>query len=398
MMVRSIVIVVPELLPVPAVKGGAVEYWVQEASKHLTTCVLKVSIVSRPANETGNVAIQYLSVPWTHLEQWFCTVKEKVTWRNPLRYLAKIQNVYGYARRVAKLVRPFDVVYVHNEPNILLFLKRQPDQKIVLHMHNDHLSSRVFRLLYRRALLKVDCVLCVSDYIRRRAVAAFPDLSHKFQVLLNVTEPSVFRPYGDSAYLQLRGKVDLDAGLRYVLYAGRLTEVKGVHVLINAFKRVHSKYPNTRLIVTGSSFFSGAALTPYQAQLIELAQAVKDAIVFTGYLPHADLRYLYSAADIVAFPSIWQEPFGLVMLEAMASGTCLIASEVGGVPEVVTHGVNGLLVPPNDPKALADAIDFALTHNEERAAMEHQARLDVEDRFNWEHLTKQLKKILGELK
>lgn len=397
-MARSIVIVVPELLPVPAVKGGAVEYWVQEASKHLTTSVLKVSIVSRPANETENPAIQYLSVPWTQLEQWFCTVKEKVTWRNPLRYLAKIQNVYGYASRVAKLVRPFDVVYVHNEPNILLFLKRQPNQKIVLHMHNDHLSSRVFKLLYRRALLKADRVLCVSDYIRRRAVAAFPDLSHKFHVLLNVTEPSVFRPYGDNAYLQLRGKVDLDASLRYVLYAGRLTEVKGVHVLINAFQRVHSKYPNTRLIVTGSSFFSGAALTPYQIQLIELAQPVKDAIVFTGYLPHADLRYLYSAADIVAFPSTWQEPFGLVMLEAMASGTCLIASEVGGVPEVVTHGINGLLVPPNDPKALADAIDFALTHNKERASMEHQARQDVEERFTWEHLTKQLNKILGELK
>lgn len=386
----SIAIIVPELLPVPPVKGGAVEHWVDEASQRLALLGRRLTIVSRPAGVVPDNRIDYIGIPWTKLEQFFHTIKERSSRKNPLRYLAKIQNVYSYGTRAAQAVREFDVVYLHNEPNILLFLHKRPGQKIVLHMHNDHLSARLFRPFYRLALAKVDRVICVSDYIRRCAIAAFPDYTDKFCVVINATNPEVFKPYGEQALAALAGVVTFDPACHYLLYVGRLTEIKGVHVLIAAFQHIHARLPNTRLIITGSSFFGGAAKTDYEQQLVDLAQPVSDAIVFTGFLPHDKLRYLYSAVDVVCLPSVWQDPCPLVVFESMSSGSCLVATSVGGIPEVVTNGEDGVLVKPNDAIGMADAVCEVLAHPMKKSEMETRARQKMLRSFTWERLVTEL--------
>jgi len=394
--VVSIAIVVPELLPVPPVQGGAVEHWVDEASRRMVASGRRLAIVSRPAGVAAGSGIEYIGIPWTKIERFFNRIKERVTWKNPLRYLAKIQNVYSYGQRVAKVVRDFDVVYLHNEPNILLFLSKRPGQKIVLHMHNDHLSMRLFRPFYRRALAKVDRVICVSDYIRRQAVSHFPEYADKFCVVFNATVPDVFKPYGEEAVRQLEGVVNIEQGKKYLLYVGRLTPVKGVHVLIEAFCEIYRNMSDVRLIITGSSFFGGAAKTAYEQQLVNLAEPVNDAIVFTGYLPHEKLKYLYSAVDMVIFPSTWQEPFGLVMLEAMSSGTCLICSNVGGIPEVMENGVTGILVEPDNSELLATAVRMTLSDTSMLKEMEFNARQKVISGYTWERLVLELEQILSD--
>lgn len=393
----SIAIVVAELLPVPPVQGGAVEHWVDEASARMGGPGRELTIVSRPAGQPGRPGIRYLGIPWTPLERYAQRLKEGASRRNPLRYLAKIQNVFSYGRRVARAVADHDLVYLHNEPNILLFLRRRPGQKIVLHMHNDHLSMRWFRPLYRRALARADLVLCVSDYIRREAIRHFPEHAARFRVLFNATDPDKFRPDAD-ARARLDGIVGFDPRLCYLLYVGRLTPVKGVHVLIAAFRRLRAAHPELRLIVTGSSFFGGAAKTGYERELEALAGPVGDAIVFTGYLPHDQLRHLYAAADMVVMPSVWQEPQGLVALEAMASGAFVIGTAVGGIPEVVEHQVNGVLVPPDDVAALAAAIAAALAAPEQRARMAAAARATIVQGYSWERLANELNHTLDNLK
>lgn len=391
---ESVVIVVPELLPVPPVQGGAVEYWVDAVVRRMASPGRRLAVVSRPAGVAGPVGVEFIGIPWTPLERFFQAMKDKVTWRNPLRYVAKFQNVFSYGQRAARAVREFDLVYLQNEPNILLFLKPRAGQRVVLHMHNDHLSSRLFRLLYRRILARVDTVLCVSDYIRRRAIACFPEYAERFRVVLNATDPAVFKPYGEAALSELSPLLRLEPGCRHLLYVGRLTSVKGVHVLIEAFRDIHHRLPDVRLVITGSSFFGGAARTAYEEKLAALAAPIREAIVFTGYLPHEKLRYLYSFVDAVVFPSVWPEPFGLVMLEAMASGTCLIASRVGGVPEVVEHGRNGVLVEPNDRRALADAVCDTLSRPELMRRMEAEGRRCVVVGFAWERLVNELSVVL----
>ena len=395
---NSVVIVVPELLPVPPVQGGAVEHWVDEASRRMVASGRRLAVVSRPAGIAGCDGVEYIGIPWTATEQFFHRMKERVTWKNPLRYVAKIQNVFSYGRRVAKAVSNFDVVYLHNEPNILLFLNKRSGQKIVLHMHNDHLSSRLFRPFYRKALAKADVVLCVSDYIRRQAVISFPEYAERFRVVFNSTDPEVFKPYGDEALCQLKGVVNLESDKRYLLYVGRLTQVKGVHVLIEAFREIHRLIPDVRLIITGSSFFGGAAKTAYEQELVDLAEPVSDAIVFTGYLPHEKLKYLYSAVDMIVLPSVWQDPCPLVVLEAMASGTCLVSSAVGGIPEILESGKNGLLVNPADAHALARAVYETLSRPEKMLEMEGVAREKVVAGYTWERLVGELETIFGTLK
>jgi spore coat protein SA len=383
--VKSLVIVVPELLPVPPVQGGAVEHWVDEVSRRLIGADVRLAIVSRPAYSAGQSGIEYIGIPWTKIERFFHRVKERVTWKNPLRYLAKIQNVFSYGCRVARVVTNFDVVYLHNEPNLLLFMHKRAGQKIVLHMHNDHLSMRLFRPLYRRALAKVDHVICVSDYIRRQALATFPEYTHKFSVVLNATDPDVFKPYGDEAMRQLQDIVSIAPDKHYLLYVGRLTPIKGVHVLIEAFQAIHRRLPNTRLIITGSSFFGGAAKTSYEHSLITLAAPVSDAILFTGYLPHDKLKYLYSAVDVVVLPSVWQDPCPLVVFETMASGTCLVSSAVGGIPEVVEHSKDGVLVEANNPALLAQAI-CDLMASDDIGRLATNARNKIVAGYTWQRL------------
>lgn len=392
---KSIAIIVPELLPVPPVQGGAVEHWVDEASRRMILPGRRLAVISRPSGISGTAGVEYIDIPWTPLERFFHSLKEKMTWKNPLRYLAKIQNVCSYGIRAARAVRDFDMVYLHNEPNLLLFMKPQAGRKIVLHMHNDHLAARLFRGIYRRVLARADKVICVSDYIRRQAVACFPEHASRFCVVINSTDPATFRPYGkEESCAQLASILNIEADKRYLLYVGRLVHVKGVHVLIAAFREIHRRLPDTRLIIAGSSFFGGAARTAYEASLEKLAETVSEAIVFTGYLPHEKLRYLYSAADAVVFPSIWQEPCGLVILEAMAAGTCLVASCVGGAPEIVENDRTGVLVTPDDPDALAEAVCNTLAQPERMRRLESAGRQLVLERFTWERLVHEVEGIL----
>ncbi len=378
------------MLPVPPVKGGAVEHWVHEVSQRLDQAQFDITIVSRPADAFGVKNVRYLTIAWTKTEQFFYKIKEKVTWRNPLRYIAKIQNVVSYGMRMAKLVREFDAVVIHNEPNFLFFMKKSPQQTLVLHMHNAHLGIAFFRPFYRRALKKVDKVICVSDYIRCHALQYFPEYADKFTVVFNATDPEIFKPYGDEAVSQLRGLIDIQPDKTYLLYVGRLTEIKGVHVLIKAFITIHAQLPHTRLIIAGSSFFGGAAKTDYEQSLVELAKPVSKAIIFTGFMPHDKLRYVYSAADMVVLPSVWQDPCPLVVLEAMASGTCLLSTAVGGVPEIIKNGVNGLLVNANDAEKTAKVVVEILANSLLKTQMEHAARQQILAGYTWERLTQEI--------
>jgi spore coat protein SA len=184
----------------------------------------------------------------------------------------------------------------------------------------------------------------------------------------------------------------------YLLYVGRLTPIKGVHVLIEAFREIHQRMPEVRLIITGSSFFGSKTKTAYEKKLMSLAEPVKNAIIFTGYLPHEKLKYLYSAVNVVVFPSVGPEAFGLVMLESMAAGTFLVASRVGGIPEVLESGDNGLLVEPGDAIDLAHAVCWVLDNPDEKHRMESAARQKILDGFTWGRLVGELEIFLGALK
>jgi spore coat protein SA len=306
------------------------------------------------------------------LERW----KQHRGRGNPLRIFGKVYNVLSYGRRAAAAATDCDIIYLHNEPNILGCIRARPNQRIVLHMHNEHLTIPVLRSWYRRTLPRAAKVVFVSEFVRKRALAYFPEYRESFMTIPNATDTDAFRPAVGGRNPSSPLPVQIDPEGQYVLYAGRLIPEKGIDVLVRAFTTVAAQNPRARLIVTGSSFFGGAQRTSFEESLARLAEPVGSAIQFTGFVPREQLKTLYQACDVVVVPSTWQDPAPLVVLEAMATGKSVVATAVGGIPELVRDGVTGLLVPPSDAGALATAIqrllgDSALRHALGAAAREH---------------------------
>lgn len=350
----SIAFVVPEMLPVPPVQGGAVEGWVHEMSMALAAGGFEVAVLSRPAGEVAapDGGVGHIAVPWSAPGRWLYERKRGWGPRHPLRPAVKALNVLAYGLGVRRRLRALqpDIVYVHNDPYLAGLIGRRAGQSLVLHMHNDHLSAPAARPLLASVVARCDGILCVSDFIRDRARAAFPVHAGRIHTVHNAIDPAAI-----ASPDELPEALRPEAAAHFV-YAGRLVPEKGVDVLLEAFGQVRRTLPQARLTIAGSSFFAGAPRTPFERRLRQQAEALDGAVTFTGFIARERLRALYGQADAVVAPSTWGEPFGLVVLEAMARGACVITSRTGGLPELVDGERTGLLVPPGDVDALARAM------------------------------------------
>jgi starch synthase len=163
------------------------------------------------------------------------------------------------------------------------------------------------------------------------------------------------------------------------VFVGRITRQKGVPVLLRAAAHLD---PDVQLVLC-----AGAPDTPELgaevAALVDELRATRSGVIWlSGMLSKREVIQLLSHATLFACPSVY-EPLGIVNLEAMACGTAVVASRTGGIPEVVADGETGLLVPPDDPAALADSIN-ALTRDPDRAkAMGVAGRERAQTRFDW---------------
>ena len=169
-----------------------------------------------------------------------------------------------------------------------------------------------------------------------------------------------------------------------VAYAGRLSAEKGVGVLLQAFAAAGPAAPGARLLIAGDGPDAGALRQ--QAAALGIGGQVE----WLGHLSRAALEQRFGAAWVQAVPSLWQEPFGNVNAEAMMRGTALVASNVGGASDIVVNGETGLLLPPGDVAALAEALRRTLGNRAEaerlgaagrRAALESLSQERVLDRF-----------------
>jgi len=141
-----------------------------------------------------------------------------------------------------------------------------------------------------------------------------------------------------------------------VLYAGQLHKYKGVHTLVEAVSRVAEQRGADALTLS----IAGSGPAEYRAQLEQQAAATAAKVTFLGQVPHGDLPPLYRDHDILVFPSVWQEPFGLTHLEAMASGLPVISTADGGHGEFLEHEKDALVFPKEDGAALASALSRLL--------------------------------------
>jgi glycosyltransferase involved in cell wall biosynthesis len=179
-----------------------------------------------------------------------------------------------------------------------------------------------------------------------------------------------------------------------VLYVGRIERTsrwKGLQVLLDSLVRLAELVPDVQLDVVGD----GDDVPHLQAQAARLG--VADRIDWHGSVPHAELPRFYRNAAVTVLPSLTEaESFGMTLVEAMASGSPVVGSAIGGIPFVVRDGVDGVLVAPGDPTALADALSTVLTDPVLAAELGAAGRRSAESRWDWTHQREQTISVLTE--
>jgi phosphatidyl-myo-inositol alpha-mannosyltransferase len=167
-----------------------------------------------------------------------------------------------------------------------------------------------------------------------------------------------------------------DDGKINILFVGRLEKRKGANYLLNAYARLKKEHPNIRLIIVGP----GVNLRRRYEIKVRLSR-LKD-VVFTGGVDYEDLPRYYQTADIFCAPATGKESFGIVLLEAMALGKPIVATSNEGYSSVVTHGEEGLLVPPKNIKALAGALKSLIEDSSLRARLGANGMVTVQS-YDW---------------
>ncbi|MGE5598180.1 MAG: glycogen synthase [Bacteroidota bacterium] len=225
--------------------------------------------------------------------------------------------------------------------------------------------------LERTGLLAADLVIAVSAGMREDVIRTYPVPPERVRVVHNGIDPGRFKPDPGRDALARRGVRE-----PYALFVGRVSRQKGLDVLLDAAPHL----PEGLSVVV----CAGAADTPeLAAELRARARALPNVLWYEETIPPDDLVQLYSHAAVFVCPSVY-EPFGLINLEAMACRRPVVASAVGGIPEVVVDGVTGRLVPPGEPAALARAVAEFLDRPDLAARMGEAGRRRVEEGFTWE--------------
>ncbi len=229
----------------------------------------------------------------------------------------------------------------------------------------------------RVAMESAAAVIAVSDGMRADVLATYPAVDpDRVHVIRNGIDTAQYAPDPGTGVLARYG---IDPGRPTVAYVGRITRQKGLPVLLRAAERL----PAEVQIVLCAGQADTAELGAEVAGLVDGLRRNRTGVVWlNGMLERAEVIQILSHATVFACPSLY-EPLGIVNLEAMACGTAVVASAVGGIPEVVADGETGLLVPPDDPGAMAGAIT-ALTADPARAgAMGEHGRRRAVGEFSW---------------
>jgi len=185
--------------------------------------------------------------------------------------------------------------------------------------------------------------------------------------------------------LEFRRKYAMDSE-KIVFFIGRHVYEKGVHILIEAFRKVLDNFYDAKLIIAGNGPMTGELYS--KAHFLGLSHKV----MFTGFISDEERKKLFKVSDIAVFPSLY-EPFGIVALEAMASGCLPVVSDTGGFSEIVKHLHNGLTFFCGNSNSLADMILLALKDSTLRQKLSKQAQSDAKEIYSWDEIVKRLKNV-----
>jgi spore coat protein SA len=299
--------------------------------------------------------------------------------------------------------RKLDLVHVHNYSQFVPVIRAlNPGVKIVLHMNCEWLTQLPHEEMARRVQMS-DLVLGSSDYITQKIRERFPRYETRCQTVYNGVDVDTFKVAAGNG-----NGASIPDHKKRLLFVGRVSPEKGVHVLLEAFAIAAAQDPQLELDIVGYvralpiEFIVNASDEPQVSALakfyeqdygIVLKQLVPDHLAnrirFLGPSPHNRIIAHYHGADILINPS-YSESFGMSLVEAMATEKPVVATRVGGMTEIVDHGKSGLLVERGDPRGLAEAILYLARDSSLRREMGQRGRQRAEEIFAWPQVAARL--------
>lgn len=304
--------------------------------------------------------------------------------------LSSLNKLAPLIARSATKARNYDLIYANTQKALVVgavasFMSQRP---LVYHLH-DILSPEHFSITNRRVAVtcanRASLVIANSQASQQAFIAAGgrKDIT---KVVYNGFNSADYQA-NEADINQLRKQLRLE-GQFVVGHFSRLSPWKGQHILLEALAKCP---PEVTVLLVGDALFGEQEYVNELHQQVA-ALGLEDRVKFLGF--RADIPQLMAACDLVAHTSIAPEPFGRVIVEAMLSGTPLVAAAAGGALELVESGVNGFLCPPKDPQQLAQVITDCMYKPEHTATVAKTAREMASQRFDVNNVNQQIRELL----
>lgn len=325
----KIAILTSGILPVPAAQGGAVEnlidFYLEYNNQYQIHDITVYSIA--PSHFTPNADTPYTHYHYIDIKNIWCRLKR--AWyahTHTEGYYNPYIEYFFYESLKHIKKQQYDAIILENRPGYALPLSKTSDAPIIIHLHNDFLnaSTKDATDIYQVC----HSIITVSDFIKQRVETILP---HQ-QKVTTVHNGIDLQQFYDATPLS-RSSLGFTEKDFIVVYSGRINPEKGVKELIEAFKQLKD-YPQIKLLILGGSFFGNErGNDPFIQSLQAESKAFANRIVFTGFIPYAQIPAYLKMANVAVIPSMWDDPFPTTILEAMATGLPIIATHSGGIKE-----------------------------------------------------------------
>lgn len=382
---RRIAMINAPIHPIPPAKGAAVEWWMYQVSRRLRGFephLICLADAGQPAEERHDG----ISFHRIRLGRLYRRVFQKITRLDPWSY------AHRAARRLDRLAPA--ILHLHNAPTLLASLRRlcRHRSAVILHMHN---------AMPFADSVKPDRLVVNSRYLQGWYAERYPNL--RITVLTNGVDLEIFRPRWEQRedIASLKRELGLPPDKKIVLFVGRVSPEKGLHHLLRAFAVLAHRRTEVMLLVVGEyrtgNGGGGDARAAYGEEVRRQCAPWPGRCRLLGVVPPSQIQRYYRLGDLLVVPSQFEEPFGMVAIEAMASGVPVLAARKGGLPEFVVPGKTGFLIEDlEDPRRFALQIE-ALLDRTDLAGVCHAARAYVEDHHGWDEVVRQTEALYAEI-
>ncbi len=370
----------------PRVIGGISPH-IYFLSKHLAKQDVKVYVVTcdfpgAPAHEVIDGVEVY------RIDSYKNPSPDFATWV----YLMNMNMQKETAALMKKISSKIDVIHAHDwlVADAGIGLKHIFRKPLLVTMHSTEMGRRnglnttAEKMIHEtEAWLTYEAwkVICCSDYMINHVKYVFGLPNDKMVMVPNGVNP---QNYDVDMPSDFRGKFALPEE-KIVLYVGRLVYEKGIHVFINAVPKILSQV-NAKFIIVGSGYMKEQLLN------IVRSMGLEHKVLFEGFMDEATLFRLQKCADVSVVPSLF-EPFGIVALEAMAAKSPVVASDTGGLSEIIEHDVTGVKVYSNNPDSLAWGITKVLKDEGYAKYLRDNAYRRVLEKYDWAKIAQDTKRI-----